>query len=127
MALDESNTNRSYLFGRLLAIAEKVERDTYDAEEKREPNAVRMQSVFARRPMYAWRILEEQLNPYYRQLSPQARQFYKKLTGEILDKLDVKCPSLNAPLEDLYLLGYYNQRQALYRKKQSSNEEITKA
>lgn len=65
LALDTSNTDRSYLFGRLLAVAEQVERSTYDRDEGREPNAIRMQSVFAQRPLYAWRIISEQINPYF--------------------------------------------------------------
>lgn len=46
MSLDKEKKDRSYQFGRLLAVMEKVERDTY-TDEGREPNAIRMQSVFA--------------------------------------------------------------------------------
>lgn len=121
MELNMESKNRSYLFGRLLAIAEKVERDTYNAGEDREPNAMRIQTVFSRRPLYAWRILEEQLNPYYRRLSPGAKQYYKRLTGEIVNALQESSEDLNRPLEDVYLLGYYSQRQAFYTK----NEKFT--
>lgn len=122
VSLDTENKNRSYLFGRLLAIAEKAERDTYDREENREPNAIRMQTVFSRRPLYAWRILEEQLNPYYRRLSPGARQYYKRLTGEIAAALAECGEELDRPLEDVYLLGYYSQRQAFYKKNEKVEE-----
>ena len=123
MALDTESRNRSYLFGRLLAIAEKAERDTYGAGEERETNALRMQTVFSRRPLYAWRILEERLSPYYRRLRPERRQYYKRLVGEIVTALEDCGQPLDRPLEDVYLLGYYSQRQAFYQKNDNDREE----
>ncbi len=120
LGLDENNHDRSYLFGRLLAIAEHVERITYDAQEGREPNAIRMQALFSQRPNYAWRILEERLEPYYNHLKPGLRQYYRKMTQEITDWLRADDPSLNKKLEDVYLLGYYHQRAALTRKKEEN-------
>lgn len=124
MALEKDKKDRSYQFGRLLAVMEKVERDAYDPEEKREPNAIRMQSVFCERPMYASRIIRDSLNPYFAKLSPGMRIYYNNLIGEIfghLSEFDEK--SLNRQLEDSYLLGYYLQRSELYTKKESTNEE----
>lgn len=110
--------------GRLLAVAEQVERATYDREEKRDPNAIRMQAVFAQRPLYAWRIIEEKLNPYYARLKPGLRAYFKNLVGEILDKLpEPDDPTLPQRLEDVYLLGYYQQRTALTRKKENTVTE----
>lgn len=114
MALDKDCTDRSYLFGRLLAVAEQVEHSTYDRDEGREPNAIRMQSVFCRQPMYAWGILEQALGPYYARLKPGLRNYFKTIIGEIVQKLPGPGdPALNAPLDDVYLLGYYLQRSAL--------------
>lgn len=124
MALEKDKKDRSYQFGRLLAVMEKVERDTYDRDEKREPNAIRMQSVFCERPMYAARIIRDSLNPYFAKLSPGMRIYYNNLIGEIfghLSEFDEK--DLNRQLEDSYLLGYYLQRSELYTKKESNNEE----
>ena len=60
MALEPEKKDISYQYGRLLAVFEKIERDTYDKNEGREPNAIRMQSVFANRPQYASRVIWEQ-------------------------------------------------------------------
>ena len=60
MALDPGKQDRSYQFGRLLAVMEKAERDTYGTNENREPNAIRQMSVFCRRPMYVTANLEKQ-------------------------------------------------------------------
>lgn len=123
LALDTSTRNRSYLFGRLLAVAEQVERCASDFEEGRETNAIRIQTVFAQRPMYAWRILEEKLNPYYQRLQPGLRAYFKNIIGEIMDMLDLDDPNLGKKLEDTYLLGYYHQRTAMTRKKEAPVKE----
>lgn len=122
MALDKENTNRSYLFGRLLAVAESVERSTYrgKGEEERETNALRMQKAFALRPLSSWRILEEKLEPYYRQLTPSLSHYYRNLTAEITDKLSPSQGDLNQKLDDVYLLGYYHQRA--YRSEKTDTE-----
>lgn len=114
MELDVANTNRSYLFGRLLAIAEKVERSTFSREENREPNAIRLQTVFQEHPLHTWRNLETAIRPYLAQLRTGSREYYRKLTAEIVSELengDVN--KLNQPLEDIYLIGYYLQRREL--------------
>lgn len=109
MALDKENTNPSYLFGRLLAVADMVERSAYGREETRETNAMRMQKAFALRPLSGWRMLEERLQPYYMRLPAGLRQYYRRITQEITDKLSASQGNLNQKLEDIYLLGYYHQ------------------
>ena len=123
MALEKGKADRSYQFGRLLAAMEQVERQTYDVVEKREPNAIRMQSVFCERPLATARILNERIEPYMERLTPGSRAFYRGVIGEIMEQLsrfdDVK---LNRPLEDSYLMGYYLQRNAFYAKKDKTEE-----
>ena len=120
MALDRECGDRSYLFGRLLAVAEMVERSTYNGETVRETNALRMQKAFALRPMAVWRVLAERLEPYYKQLSPGLREYFRRTTQEIVDKLSPEMGDLNQKLEDIYLLGYYHQRA--YRKEKPESE-----
>ncbi len=120
MGLDPESQNRSYLFGRLLAIAEAVESSTYTDEDRRETNAMRMQKAFSLRPLSTWRVLEEKLEPYYRQLSPGQRGYYRKITREIVDKLSMSDSTLNQKLEDVYLIGYYHQRA--YRSEKSNDQ-----
>ncbi|MFI3175452.1 MAG: type I-C CRISPR-associated protein Cas8c/Csd1 [Bacillota bacterium] len=129
MGLDLENKNRSYLFGRLLAICDKVEKSTYDFNESRETNAVRIQSTFANRPMTSFRVLENQLAPYYGKLKGGLAVYFKNMITEIFEDIDINDASLNKPLEDIYLLGYYHQRAILNRKKEVTtmkvNEEET--
>lgn len=124
MALVPDKQDISYQYGRLLAVLEKIERDTYDKEENRETNAIRMQSVFAQRPQYASRVIWEQLKKaYYPRLKPASRVFYDRLIGEIIEHISAfpECEQ-NRPLGDTYLLGYYLQRNEFYQSKTEENE-----
>ncbi len=125
MELDPRNNNRSYLFGRLLAIAERAESSTYtDADGGRETNAIRLWSAFVQHPMHSWAILKKQLIPYYRKMNPGSRFFYENLTEEIVATIEESdAVQLNRPLEDVYLLGYYLQRMELNRKKKAGAAE----
>lgn len=123
LALEAERMDRSYQWGRLLAVMEKIERDTYDADEKREPNAIRLQSVFVQRPGYAAKIVMDQLKTaYYPRLSVGQRRYYDRLVGEIMEQLSrFDAADYNKPLTETYLPGYYLQKNAFYTKK--ANEE----
>lgn len=125
MALEPEKQDRSYQFGRLLAVMEKVERDTYDNTENREPNAIRMQSVFCQRPMYVAGIIEKQLEQaYFPRLNPGLRRWYKSMISQIMEIISQYTQKTwNLPLEDSYLMGYYLQRSALYTKNNKDMEE----
>ena len=121
LELDTDNMDRSYLYGRLLAVLEKAERDTY-RDEKREPNAIRYQAVFANRPMHGARIvLEKVKRGYYRKLTPGTRAYYESLISQIMDAIrETASEGKDEPLEDVYILGYYSQKKALYTKKENT-------
>lgn len=125
MALEPQKQDRSYQYGRLLAVLEKVERDTYDSDEKREPNAIRMQTYFSQRPEQTTKIVWEQVKKaYYPQLRPICRMYYERIIGEIMEILSqFPAGELNRPLSETYLLGYYLQRNQLYQKKEKKQEE----
>ena len=123
LGLDKLNTNRSYLFGRLLAAADLAECGTYQSGEKRDSNAIRMMSMFNRRPMDTWMILRESLKPYMSRLTIGRRIFYENLFDEILEAIDSNDKEINKELESVYLLGYSHQRTAIFNNKKSKNEE----
>lgn len=121
MALETDKKDRSYQYGRLLAVLEKIEKDTYDSSEKRETNAIRMQSVFVKRPAYATKIVLEQLkNSYYPRLSVGGRVYYEKLIGDIFSEIsEFPDSELNKPLSETYIVGYYLQKNSLFTKKEN--------
>ncbi|MEG1524332.1 MAG: type I-C CRISPR-associated protein Cas8c/Csd1 [Clostridia bacterium] len=125
MELDETCTNRSYLFGRLIAVAEKVERNTYDKGETRTTNAERYMQQFSRTPMRTWELIRISTQVYLNQLKPGSREFYKNLYGEIDGLfLDGDYAEKNA-LDGRFLLGYDCQREALKGHKNGNGNVIT--
>ena len=128
MSLEPERKDRSYQFGRLLAVLEKAERDTFDAAENREPNAIRLQSAYCQRPLHTANLIESQLErAYFPKLRPGMRIKYKRLIGEIMERI-CAAPEheWNKPLGDTYLIGYYLQRNDLYQsnaKKEADPEQ----
>ena len=123
MSLEPEKKDRSYQFGRLLAVLEKAERDTYSGTEKREPKAMCMQQVFTRRPMHTSRLLIEHVKRcYFRKLKPGARVMYSKLIDQVMETVS-GLPDTDKPLEDTYLFGYSLQKNDLYKKREEKQEE----
>ena len=125
MALEPQKKDVSYQYGRLLAVFEKIERDTYEPNEQREPNAIRMQSVFAKRPLYASRIIWEQLKKaYYPKLKPGTRVTFERTIEQIIQEISsFPQAEQEEALKDTYLFGYYLQRSALYTSGKTENSQ----
>ena len=129
MVLQENKVDRSYQFGRLLAVLEGAERSSYGKDENRETNAIRLHSVYCRRPLHTATIVEAQLErayfPKIRSRSPGLAEYYKNLIGEILGNIqeNVDPAQWDRPLEDTYLIGYYHQRSELYKSKDKNVQE----
>ena len=122
LVLDENLSDRSYQFGRLLAVLEKIEKDTYKNGEERETNAIRTQAFYVQRPLTAFsQIMTGLKTGYYSRLSNAAKIYYEKLVGSIISKISVssKGNEIDKPLTETYLLGYYLQKNALYMKKET--------
>lgn len=118
MALDENNPDRSYQFGRLLAVLEKIERDTYKNGEERETNAIRTQAFYVQRPLTAFsQIMTDLKTGYYHRLGEGSKTYYEKLIGEIMEKISASREELDKPLSETYLMGYYLQKNVLYMKR----------
>lgn len=123
MALNEQSTDRDYLFGRLLAVANQIEVLEYMKDKNdRKTNAMKYWSTFTRKPARTWAVVYERLLPYISKLNPFQKIKLTKLLEEILGKLEEVGGFDNEPLKENYLLGYYSQNSA-FRKKESINEE----
>lgn len=125
LSLDKNNKDRSYLYGRLLAVYDKMERDTYQRGEERDTNAIKIQSIYAKRPRYGQRILEERIIPYKRRLKDSSKIYYERLIGEITDSFSADDKNINSRLDDTYILGFYHQRNDFYKSKSEENNRET--
>lgn len=86
---------------------------------------MRMQSVFAKRPRYASRILWEQMKKaYYPRLEPGSRVKYDRLIEEIIERIsDLPQTEHEKALQDTYLFGYYLQKKDLYTPNHTENSQ----
>ncbi len=125
MSLEKEKFDISYQYGRLLAVLEKAERDTYEKDESRDPNAIRMQAAFSSQPAKTAKNVIEQLKTgYLPKLKPGARVYYDKLIGEIYYQISLHPENTwNMPLKETYIIGYYLQKNELYTKKDNSTTE----
>lgn len=119
MAYDPNETDRSYLFGCLLAIADAAEYAAYDEDDrgKRVTNAKRYWSMFAKRPYATWGIIEGQLREYMKKLGGKS-VFYERKLNDIMEKFDRSEFESTAALTSSYLLGYHHMNAEIYKKKE---------
>ena len=122
MALDKNITERNYLFGRMLAVADVLESRALQQDKVDRPtNALRYMNAFAKHPLTTWKIIQDNLVPYQAKLGVKGI-YYKGIIDEINDKF-VFAEYNDQPLNGKYLLGYYQQRYDLYQKKEKDDEE----
>ncbi len=115
VTLDKTNEDRDYLFGRLLAVADVLERSAMDKEEGRSTNAIRYMNSFSTHPARTWKTIQESIQPYQAKFGKRAT-YYTKIMDEIGSKLRIEDYN-DQPLSGIYLLGMYSQRHELYKKK----------
>lgn len=124
MGVDETLQDRSYLFGRILACAEQIERYAQNqsgtASEKRPTNAERLRVSFVQMPARTTVLLQEKLAPYLDRLRANGVSNLPRYTLmlSLIDRLG-KDDFTNRPLQELYLLGYASQMMEFQRQ----NEE----
>jgi len=125
MEVNTVSTSRDYLYGRLLAVADRIEYRTYDKEKdgKRVTNAKRYMNKFSQSPYQTWKILEEKLLPYFQKLDVAERNFYYKLLDDIYHLFDENDFVNNSRLEGVYLLGYHSQSYEFRYKEEKVQEE----
>lgn len=130
MALDAESNSRDYLYGRLLALAERLEEVALHASGANRPTtANRLMQRFSNRPYDTWLTIYKQLEPYIRQLKSSRPSFLVKTNREIdevmglFDKDEYMSPKA---LTGEFLLGFHCQRLALHQKNETVKTEETK-
>jgi CRISPR-associated protein Csd1 len=125
MSLEEDRNSRDYLFGRMLAIAEKIEGHAlYLAKEGRDTTAERLMQRFSDHPAATWRTIELALRPYMQRLQgsrPAALYVWKRLLDDVIGKFQGDDFTRAGRLDAEFLLGYHCQRAA-FRKEDPVDE-----
>lgn len=122
--VDETIGDRSYLFGRILACAEQIERRVQSQTgETRPTNAERLRLVFVQRPAKTTALLQQKLTPYLNRMRANGVSRDKRYSTlqELVGRLGAENYT-NKPLNELYLLGYacqmmdFREENAAYNK-----------
>lgn len=113
MQINEDYNDLSYNCGRLLAVADAIERWAVNDKE-RTTNAIRYFTRFTKRPCETWGLINERLSIYREQLGHKGKKLYD-LLGEISDKIDPKEFAEARNLDGRMSLGFDSQRQSIIR------------
>jgi len=126
MALEEDKKTRDYLYGRLLAIAERIEEVALNVGgESRPTTAARLMQRFADRPFSTWRNIELGLQPYMQRLQGKRAGFLTNRKKELDMVHSAFLPdefTSEKSLSGEFLLGYHCQKQDWRNKKETNNE-----
>lgn len=122
--LQVSLTNRSYLYGRLVALADVIEKqahkDKQSGSDNQSTNALRMMKQLVQRPYETWAKLHDKLLPYIMSLQEER---YQRQIGEIEALFMEKERSEHGGLSEMFLLGFYTQQQAMYKQVECTNNQ----
>lgn len=130
--LNRENTDRSYLFGRLLALFERMEAGTFGEKEERSTNAEKMWTSYTNHPATMMMRLRNLLKPYERKMatSEQNRGLYFKLSRDISEvtnmlhnNYDMDSAEVNRPLDYGFIFGYEAQMRDIFTKRNKEKEE----
>ncbi|RZQ53877.1 type I-C CRISPR-associated protein Cas8c/Csd1 [Pseudoalteromonas phenolica] len=130
MALQQENASRDYLFGRLLAVANKVEKISLSSSEaNRLTTAERFMTQFVNRPSSTWLNISNALVPYQQRLFNNY-QGYDKATKALISQItDMFSPAdftSNQKLSPEFLLGFHNQMMWLETHKVEKGQWVKK-
>ena len=131
MALEEERSSRDYLYGRLLAVADRIELKALQlAKENRGTTASRLMQRFSDRPFSTWKNIEEALKPYkdrIRAKYPGLLDGYEELLDVIHSRILTANYITDTRLTGEYLLGYHCQRQWFREHKREKGQWVLKS
>ncbi|MFA6948587.1 MAG: type I-C CRISPR-associated protein Cas8c/Csd1, partial [Eubacteriales bacterium] len=123
MELDFNNSDRSYLYGRRLAVAYAVEKKILkDRQEERPTNAERYMNMFARRPAHTWKTIRLNIQYCFDSCAEKQKNYYYKLLEEISIPEDYEDFCSDKPLDARFLCGYDCEKRYIYKSKEEKNK-----
>lgn len=122
MALNKENTDPAYLCGRLFAVLEKLQQDAAGGSL----NTTIVDSYFSSacsKPSTVFPKLVELSFHHIKKLErDSSKVFYKNLIGSIVDPLNDEIPTtLDLDGQGRFIVGYFQQNQDFYTKKEKEN------
>lgn len=131
--LDREKTDRSYLYGRLLALYESIESNTYSKDDSRITNAEKLWSSFINNPVTINFRLRTLVMPYRFKLKADEKKIKlcEKIDNEITivsnlisDNYNHENPTYNKPLGPAFIFGYEGQKNYIEYVNYKQTKEI---
>lgn len=119
--LDKENQNLGYLCGRLFAVLDKIQEDTYHINSIRE----RYMNSASTTPAAVFATILNLSMHHSEKLSSRSKVFYEKTKQEIIAKLPADGFPAHLSQHDRgrFFVGYYHQRQDFFTSKEDKAEE----
>lgn len=124
--LDMACRERSYLFGRLLAVAHKLELDATDGRTEL-TLAIRSLTRYVQRPAETWQKLYGQLTHSLKKLDGDGKshslaRYYQRILGEIEQRFRPEDRLSTQALSEPFLIGYSAQTREMYLKQEEKQK-----
>ena len=117
VALDKENAKSGYRLGRLMAVLERIQ-----SAAQNNPNKTivdRFYGSASTRPGTVFPRLLALRQHHLAKLTGRTTTFYQRLLGEVIDGIAPPFPSvLNLEDQGLFALGYYQQREDFFKKRE---------
>lgn len=114
ITMDETNVNIAYRLGRLFSVMERMQQNAINSDSTIKD---RYYTSASTRPASVFPVLFSLSNHHASKLGSKSI-YLEKLKGEILDPLKGSIPkTFSLEEQGLFALGYYQQKQELYKKK----------
>lgn len=111
MNLEKDRNEYDYLCGRLLAVADEIERWALnDMKEDRPTNAKKYFNQFAKNPCKVWKTINSNLQPYEIRLGNRCKALLE-LKQEISSKIEPEEFKKLRSLDGTFVLGYDTQKR----------------
>ena len=119
--LDKENTNQGYLCGRLFAVLDKIQQDANNINTIRE----RYMNSASATPAAVFATILNLSNHHAEKLNMGSQIHYEKIKQEIMDKISADGFPAHLDLQDQgrFFVGYYHQRQELFKKTNAEDGE----
>lgn len=127
MSLDTNSRDRSYLFGRLLATAEVLEKRATGTSDggSRNTAAEKYFQRFQRYPSQTWKTIRNALQPYIMKLNTSGNTYYIRVIDQVVDMFEADDFTKNESLGVAFLQGYSSQMMEYknYNKKEDKEDK----
>ena len=119
--LDKDNTNQGYLCGRLFAVLDKIQDDANNQHSIRE----RYMNAASATPAAVFATILNLSSHHSEKLNEGRKIFFEKIKQEIIDKISPYGFPAHLDLQDQgrFFVGYYQQMQSFYTKKEEQTTE----